>query len=70
MSEQEPYIIETECPHCHGRAIIPGSRNWVAQGWTEAACFHCGTSGRIRAKVVLNDQGIEQLIEEVPSFSS
>ncbi len=29
------------CPICEGRCVIKGTRNWVAQGWVEAHCWHC-----------------------------
>lgn len=38
--------FDAPCPHCQGKGKIPGSRNWVAQAYVEADCFHCGGTGR------------------------
>lgn len=38
--------FDAPCPHCQGKGKIPGSRNWVSQGYVEADCFHCGATGK------------------------
>ena len=46
-------IFMATCPFCDGLGLIKGSRNWVAQGWAEAACYHCGSAGRVPMADVL-----------------
>lgn len=42
-----PSIATEPCPWCHGRGQIPNSKNWVAQGYVEAHCWHCW-DGRVK----------------------
>lgn len=38
--------FDAPCPHCQGKGLIPGSKNWVTQGSVEASCWHCGATGK------------------------
>ena len=42
-----PIIATEPCPWCHGRGQIPNSKNYVAQGFVEAHCWHCH-DGRVK----------------------